>query len=308
MKPAGSNSFPTIKPIQSTVGLEESAMYTKAMDTSIGAILIGTGKLTLENAQHILQLQMDGGKRFGDIAIELGLLTEDDIRFALARQFDNFYLPADDTSFSRQLVAIYEPSSALVEKIRILRSQLMLRWFNAEEVHRGALAIVSARDGEGRSFMAANLAIVFAQLGNKTLLIDADLRKPCQHELFHIDNKLGLSGVLSGRIGIEAIFRIASLPRLHVLPAGIVPPNPHELISRNGLAELLASLDRDFDTIIVDTPAAREYAEAQIIAARAAGALVLARKNHSSMTELVKLTLDLRQTGTNLVGSVLNDF
>ena len=308
MKPV-SSSFPTLKRNQATSS-GEPPIYGKAQaignGSSIGDILVDTGRLSAENAERILRLQIEGGKRFGDTAIELGLLTADDIRFALSRQFGNLYLPASDTSLSHQLVAAYKPLSPVVEKLRALRSQLMLRWFSAE-THHNALAIMSPGSGEGRSFIAANLAIVFSQLGERTLLIDADLRKPCQHQLFKLGNNAGLSGMLAGRIGTDAIARVPSLPGLYVLPAGAVPPNPQELLGRPGFAELLQSLIRDFDIVIIDTPAAKEYAEAQTIAAGTA-ALILARKNHSSVPEMIELTRNLQQIGATLVGSVMNDF
>jgi len=274
---------------------------------SIGAILVDTGRLSAENAERILRLQKEQGKRFGDAAIELGLLSEDDIRFALASQFDYPYLPAGDTSLSHELVAAYQPFSPAVEQLRALRSQLMLRWFDAE-AQRKALAIVSPGNGEGRSFIAANLAIVFSQLGERTLLIDADLRTPRQHELFKLRQNAGLSGVLAGRVGgNEAVVRVPSLLGLSVLPAGAVPPNPQELLGRPAFIELLQSIGRDFDVVIIDTPAGNEYADAQTIAVRAGAALMLARKNQSSMPELADLTRSLQQSGATLVGSVLND-
>lgn len=309
MKPV-SSSFPTLKRSQ-TGGSGEPPIYGKAQaigsGSSIGAILIDTGRLSMENAELILRLQIEGGKPFGDTAIELGLLTADDIRFALSCQFGNLYLPASDNSLNHQLVAAYKPLSSVVEKLRALRSQLMLRWFNAE-THHNALAIMSPGSGEGRSFIAANLAIVFSQLGERTLLVDADLRKPCQHQLFKLSSNGGLSGILAGRIGTDAITRISLLPGLYILPAGAVPPNPQELIGRSGFAELLQSLIRDFDIVIIDTPAAKECDEAQTIAAGTTAALILARKNHSSVSEMVELTSNLQQIGTTLVGSILNDF
>lgn len=309
MKPV-SSSFPSLKRTQTT-SPGERPIYGKSQGigsgSSIGAILVDTGRLSVENAERILRLQIEGGKPFGDTAIELGLLTADDINFALSRQFGTLYFPASDTSLSHQLVAAYKPLSPIVEKLRALRSQLMLRWFNAE-THHNALAVVSPGMGEGRSFIAANLAIVFSQLGVRTLLLDADLRKPRQHQLFKLGNSLGLSGVLAGRVGAEAITHASSLPGLYVLPAGAIPPNPQELLGRSVFAELLRSLIRDFDIVIIDTPAANEHAEAQVIAAGAAAALVLARKNHSSVPEMIKLADSLRQTGTTAVGAVLNEF
>lgn len=275
--------------------------------SSIGAILIDSGRLTQENTERILQLQTEENKRFGDVAIKLGLLAEEDIRFALSRQFDYLYLPESDASLSHELVVAYKPFSPAAEKLRGLRSQLMVRWFNAETRHN-ALAIVSPGMSEGRSFIAANLAIVFSQLGERTLLVDADLRNPRQHKLFKLGNNGGLSGMLAGRNGSEVISRVAALRGLSVLPSGAVPPNPQELLGRSFFAELLQSLIRDFDIVILDTPASSEYAEAQMIAIGTGAALMLARKNHTAAEEISNLAYNLRQTHLNLVGSVLNDF
>jgi len=273
---------------------------------SIGAILIDTGRLSAENAERILRLQKEKGKRFGDAAIELGLLGEDDIRFALSSQFDYPYLPAGDNSLSPELVAAYKPFSPVVEQLRALRSQLMLRWFDTE-ARRQALAIVSPGNGEGRSFIAANLAVVFSQLGERTLLIDADLRTPRQHELFRLGHSAGLSGLMAGRANTEAVVRVPSLLGLSVLPAGAVPPNPQELLGRPAFLELLQSISSEYDVVIIDTPAASKYADAQTIAVRAGAALILTRKNRSSIPDIVQLSQTLQQSGATLVGSMLND-
>lgn len=289
--------------IRHTVPSTASAI---ASGRSIGAILVDSGRLSTENAERILRRQKEKGNRFGDAAVELGLLTEDDIRFALASQFDYPYLPAGDSSLSDELIAAYQPFSPVVEQLRALRSQLMLRWFDSE-IERKALAIVSPGHAEGRSFIAANLAIVFSQLGERTLLIDADLRTPRQHELFKLRSNAGLSGLLAGRPNAEAVVRIPSLLGLSVLPAGAVPPNPQELLGRPAFIETLHSLSRDFDVVIIDSPAANYYADAQTIAVRAGAALMLARKNYSALAELTRLARSLQQSGATLVGSVLNE-
>jgi protein-tyrosine kinase len=288
--------------IEPTIRPQASATSSR----SIGAILVDTGRLSPDNAERILRMQKEQGKRFGDAAIELGLLTEDDIRFALASQFDYPYLPAGDTSLSHELVAAYKPFSPVVEQLRALRSQLMLRWFDAEG-ERKALAVVSPGRSEGRSFIAANLAIVFSQLGERTLLIDADLRSPRQHELFKLGNSAGLSGLLAGRANASAVVRIPALLGLSVLPAGAVPPNPQELLGRPAFIETLQTLSRDFDVVIIDTPPASQYADAQTIAVRAGAGIMLARKNVSSLPDLAQITRNLQQSGATLVGSVLND-
>ena len=281
-----------------------------ASDRSIGAILVDAGRLSIADAERVLHQQKTQGRRFGEAAMELGLIGSDDLRFALAHQFDYAYLPADDTSLSRELVAAYAPFSPVVEQLRALRSQLMLRWFDSKASAAGlgnVLAVVSPGAGEGRSFIAANLAVVFSQLGERTLLIDADLRAPRQHELFKLGRHAGLSGLLAGRANSETIVRVPTLLELSLLPAGAVPPNPQELLGRPVFGEALRSLSQDFDVVIVDTPAASEYADAQTIAARAGASLMVARKNQSSLRDTVAFAHHLQQSGAYLVGSVLND-
>jgi protein-tyrosine kinase len=222
----------------------------------------------------------------------------------LALQFGQPCLP-EDAGFGSELIAAREPNGAAVEHLRALRSQLMLRWFENDARH-AALAIVSPGAGEGRSYIAANLAVLFSQLGKRTLLIDADLRKPRQHRIFGLPGRVGLSAVLSGRAGWEAVNEIRSLPDLWVLPAGALPPNPQELLARAGFAKLIAALRASYEVILIDTPAAGTCADAGTIAVRAGAALMLACRDRSSVPRLASLTEDLRQFGVTIVGAVLN--
>ncbi len=276
---------------------------------SIGDILVATGRLSPADATRILQRQQQDNSQFGDAAIALNLLTKVDIDFALSLQFSYAYLSDQDTSLSPELVAAYKPFSHVGENLRALRSQLMLRWFTGAPM-RKALAVVSARAGDGRSFMAANLAIVFAQQGQRTLLIDGDLRASPAHgqqALFKLGKGAGLSGILANRAGLEAAQHVAGLPGLCVLPAGAVPPNPQELLGRPSFSELLLTASDQFDVILIDTPSAGEYADAEIIASRAGAALLVARKNKSLVPATTQLARRLKESGVALVGSALND-
>ena len=294
--------------VQSNVISAPTAGATpKRSERSIGAILIDAGRLKPQDAERILHLQREEGLRFGDAAMKLGLLTNADIDFALAGQFAYPYLLRGQSAVSEELVAAYAPFSPQMEALRALRSQLMLRWFDSDPA-RKALAIVSAARNEGRSFIAANLAVVFSQLGEHTLLIDADLRHPRQQELFSLENRAGLSAVLSGRAGAEAIHRIPSLLDLSVLPAGAQPPNPLELLARSLFPQLLADLAKEFDVIILDSPPASEFADAQTLAARAGCALIVARKNATRISQVRGVSDTVAQTSATVVGTVLNDF
>ena len=294
--------------MNSTNTLLQRTLNTAASNRPIGAILVGSGRLSPENADKILSLQKQHGKRFGDAAIELGLLDENDVRFALASQFNYSCLEINDNSLNRELIAAYDPFNPVIEQLRALRSQLILRWFNGEPKQR-SLAVVSPGRREGRSFIAANLAVVFSQLGERTLLIDADLRSPRQHELFKLGRGTGLSEILCGRVDKidAAVKRITALQGLWVLPSGATPPNPQELLGRPVFSELVESLGRDFDAVIIDTPAACEFADALSVAVRVGGAFMIARKDLSSLLEMTHLTRQLQQSGATLLGSVLND-
>lgn len=280
---------------------------TSGSGRSIGAILIDNGRLTPEAAERILKLQKEQGLRFGDAAIQLGLLSEADIQQALSRQYDYPYLMPGDDRVSEEVIAAFKPFSPVVEQLRALRSQLMLRWFDAEAGHK-TLAVVSAGRGEGRSFTAANLAVVFSQLGERTLLIDADLRHPRQHQLFRLENKLGLSSLLAGRAELgEAVTRIPGLIDLSILPAGAIPPNPQELLARPVFNALMATVQGQYDIVVVDTPAGAETADNQTIAARTRGAVVVARKDLSLAPQLQTLVSSLQHAGVAVVGAVLNN-
>jgi receptor protein-tyrosine kinase len=149
--------------------------------------------------------------------------------------------------------------------------------------------------------------VVFSQLGQRVLLLDADLRSPTQHALFGLENRSGLSTVLAGRQTAADLERVEGLEHLWVLPSGALPPNPTELLSRPAFARLLDEFKERFDVILVDSPPALRYADAQITAVRATAALLVARKGASRALAARDLAASL-QVNTTLVGSVLNDY
>ena len=276
---------------------------------SIGAILVESGQLDEAGVERVLGFQRQENLRFGEAAMRLGLISESDIQFALSRQFAYAYVrkSSDGThSLNEELVAAYEPFSARTEAIRAIRSQLMLRWFDKHKGHQ-VLAVVVAERGEGRTYLAANLAVVFAQLGERTLLIDGDMRTPRQQFLFRLENRMGFSTLLAGRSRDDVIVRIPELSGLSVLPAGPTPPNPLELLNRLNFDELLIHVRSAFDVIIVDTPAMAIGEDAAMISVRAGAALVVARSGTTRASAFSDLALGLQDAGAQVVGSVLND-
>ena len=273
---------------------------------AIGGILVERGRLTPNDVDQIKRFANERGLRFGDAAVMLKLLEQDDVDSALAQQFDYPMLArGGEGGVADEVIAGYDPQSAVVEGLRALRSRITLRWLNT--ANRKILAVTSAERGDGRSWLAANLAVVFAQTGERTLLIDADMRHPRQHQLFNLSNTVGLSALLTGRAGKGTLRRIHRGLRLFVLTAGSLPPNPQELLGRPAFDLMLNRFAQRFDVVLLDTPPATETADAQILAARAGAAIMLTRRNHTRHACLTAAAQSFAQTGVNIIGSVINE-
>jgi protein-tyrosine kinase len=276
-----------------------------APESSMGVMLLDSGKLTPENAERVLRMQKELGIRFGEAAVRLGLISEEDIQQVLARQFAYPYLLKGESALSPKLVAAFEPFSPQVESLRAIRSQLMLRWFARG---RRALAIVGVDPGDGVSIFASNLAVVFSQLGEQTLLVDANLRSPRQHEVFALMPRQGLSDVLAGRADLDVIAKVPSFIDLSVMPAGTLPPNPQELLSREGFRNLNSQLESRYDVVLYDVPPFSTGVDAMAVAGRAGGVLLVARKDHTRMAAVADMAAQLTEAGADVVGSVVVDF
>ncbi|HZF14564.1 MAG TPA: chain length determinant protein tyrosine kinase EpsG [Steroidobacteraceae bacterium] len=275
-------------------------------DLRIGALLLADGKLTESDIDRILRLQRTKGLRFGEAALRLNLIESDDLHRVLAKQYDFPHLSSSE-HVSRELVVAYEPFHPCAEELRALRTQLQIGWSN-NGTRRRLLTIVSPGAGEGRSYVAANLAVAFSQLGERTLLIDADLRRPRLHRIFGMSDRIGLSSILSGRADHSAIVPVAQFGKLSLLTAGARPPNPQELLSRGVLAALLRHIQADFDVVLLDTPPAMQFADARSVAFRAGSALVIARKDFTRLADAASVIRSMSETGARTVGTVFNVF
>jgi receptor protein-tyrosine kinase len=273
----------------------------------LGEILVSKGRLTVDEVERILQLQGESDLRFGETAVKAGLLDETDLQIALAEQFGFPCVRPEQERVDPDVIAAYRPFDPRVETFRALRAQLTLRWLDATPGGR-TIAVVSPEHGEGRSYITANLAVVFAQLGARTVLIDADMRNPRQHALFKLPNRSGLSAILSGRGDTESVQRVEPFEALSVITAGATPPNPQELLARPAFSELLQELARVFYVVIVDTPPGVGVADVQFICRSAGAALMVLRKNRTRARSAARLLDDLGPTRATLVGTVLNEF
>lgn len=288
------------------IGAREAGAQSPAAsleDRPIGRILLDMGKLKRRDIDRVFALHRQEGLRFGEAARKLRLVKDADIQLALSVQFNYPYLRSGQGALAPELIAAQEPFDPQAEALRDLRTQLLLHWVGPE---RKVLAVVSTDPGDGRSFLAANLAVVFAQLGEKTLLIDADLRLPRQHRLFGQGHGPGLAQVLSGRGGIDSAERVAYFDSLWLLAAGAAPPNPLELLCRTEFARLLEEARKRFTLVVLDTPAAARGSDAKIASARADGVLVVARQGRTQMEDLARLCRAVGANGVPLAGTVLN--
>ncbi|MDH4393517.1 MAG: polysaccharide biosynthesis tyrosine autokinase [Aquabacterium sp.] len=274
---------------------------------SIGSIIAETRNLSAEQVEKVLAYQKAKGIRFGEAAIALGYASTDDVLFALSQQFHYPYAPEDQRKANPELVALNQPFGVQAESLRAIRSQIMMRLFN-EGQERRAIAVVSPNSGDGKTFFAANLAVTLAQLGGRTLLVDADMRGPRQHAVFGIANSAGLSGILSGRAESKVIQQVVGVPSLFVLPVGITPPNPLELVERPAFGLLIRELLSKFDHVVVDTPAAQYGSDSAVIAARCGAALVVARQGKSQVVSLQDLVANLAETPAKLAGVIVNEY
>jgi len=272
-------------------------------ELTLGRILLEQGKLNAQDAERVLRLQKEKNLRFGEAAVQLGLVSDADMRQALAQQFDYPYLAPGNSELSEELVAAYSPFSHQVEGLRGLRGQLMLRWFGRNK----SLAVVGTAATDGASRLTANLAVVFSQLGERTLLIDANLRAPQVSGLFKLNNRMGLSDLLAARADLSAITRIPAFVDLSVLPAGTQAPNPAELLSREKLQDLLQVLAGEYDVILIDTPPASDATDFQAVAARTRGALVVTRKHKTRLSDVAGIKAMIGGAGAETVGAVLNE-
>jgi receptor protein-tyrosine kinase len=240
------------------------------------------------------------------LALKFGFVKRGDIEQALSIQF-GYSSGETSPDLPSNLTAAVTPSAPFAEALRGLRSQLMMRWFDGTP-GQSTLAVTSVDRGDGKSFVTANLGVVFSQLGERTLIIDGDLRHSTQHKLFGLRNRMGLSGILSGRAGFEEIAQIEHFPKLAVLPSGPQPPNPLELLGREEFALLLNELSSQYDVILIDTPSAQQAADAQVIAQRARGVLIVGRKDSTKSTELGQLASILAGSGATVLGTTLNEY
>ena len=206
---------------------------------------------------------------------------------------------------AERLLVAHHPYHPRGEKIRMLRTELLLRHEASDNAN--VVAVLSPCPGEGRSQLAAELAITFAQLGRPTLLVDADLRNPQQHVLFNADNTQGLSQALMHEQQPQ-FQAVARLPALFLLTAGPRAPTPLELLSDRCFEGLVGEWRQNFQFVVLDTPPVRQYADGLAVATIVGRVLSLSRARHTPYKDTRDMMRRLAATQSRILGAVINHF
>jgi len=208
---------------------------------------------------------------------------------------------AANHSLNKETIAHSEPRSNTAESLRTIRTNLS---FSTPDVEKKCFLVSSVLPLEGKTVISANLAITFAQMGKKVLLIDSDLRKPRIHSLFSFERSSGLSDFL---IGKESSIRKTMTPNLSVLTAGSIPPNPAELLASQKMKTMIAKAKDTYDIIFLDSPPLLSIADAAELAPVSDGVVIVVKAGSTSKSAIQKGINQLSEVRAKIVGCILNN-
>lgn len=203
-----------------------------------------------------------------------------------------------------RIFSVSQPTSLAAEAYRTLRTNLQ---FSSLDRPLRSLVVTSAVATEGKTTTAANLAVVMAQAGNRIVLVDGDLRRPSAHKLFNLSSRVGLTDALvEDPQALDGYLQESGIENLRVLAAGPIPPNPQELLGSQRMKELLRRLEEEADIVVLDTPPILAVSDANVLAARASGVLVVVNAGQTRRAAVRQAVEGLRKVGANVLGCVLN--
>jgi capsular exopolysaccharide synthesis family protein len=203
----------------------------------------------------------------------------------------------------RQLITHINPKSPVSEQYRSVRTNLQ---FASVDNAIQTLVITSSGPEEGKSVTAANVAVTFAQQGQRVLLIDADLRKPTVHYTFRLENGKGLSNYLIGENQLIDVISKSNVENLGIVTSGPIPPNPSEILSSKRMGQFIEEAKQHFDMVIFDTPPVLAVTDPAIMAKQCDGVLLIVRSKSTEYEAAKKAKEQLEQVKANILGVVLN--
>ncbi|RBW68894.1 CpsD/CapB family tyrosine-protein kinase [Bacillus taeanensis] len=207
------------------------------------------------------------------------------------------------TNKQRSLIAHYKPKSPFTEQYRTIRTNIQ---FASVDQDIRTLMVTSPGPGEGKSTTAANIAAVIAQQGKRVLLIDADMRKPTVHYTFQTSNTQGVTNVLTRQLTLNEAVLATEVENLSILSSGPVPPNPSELLGSKMMDQLIDEALKTFDMVIFDTPPILAVTDAQIVANRCQGSVLVVSSGKTENEAALKAKESLEHAKAKLLGVVLN--
>lgn len=195
-----------------------------------------------------------------------------------------------------------KPKSVAAEAYRTLRTNIQYSSFDKKIQ---TLVVTSAEMAEGKSTVAGNIALSFAQDEKKVILIDCDLRKPSVHKNFKVSNMVGVSEILLGKVKLEDAVQKRN-DNFYFLTSGKIPPNPSEMLGSSSMENLLEDLKNKFDFIVLDTAPLQAVTDAQILATKVDGTILVTRAEQTKRDSVIEAKNLLDKVGANVIGSVLH--
>lgn len=201
------------------------------------------------------------------------------------------------------LITLTDSNSPTSEQFKII--QTGIDFVGIDESYK-TIVITSPEPGSGKSTISANLAVVYAQKGKRTLLIDGDMRKPTIHQIFNKKNHLGLSTALTEKVKLSDICQSTDLRGLFILTSEIVPPNPTELLSSKKMCKVMEELKSYFDIILIDSPPATIVSDALVLSAQCDGVLLVVRNKITQKETCNQAIEQIKRINKPIIGVVFN--
>ena len=213
--------------------------------------------------------------------------------------------PKENLKLSQNKLIVHnKPKSPISEIYRTIRTNIQ---FSAFDKDLKTIAVTSSLEGEGKTTTLCNLAVTFAQQNKKVLIVDADLRRPKVHRLFDIPNERGLTELLIEMIEPEAFIHETFVENLFVLPTGVIPPNPADLLASNRMKHFIENVRAKFDYVLIDTPPVNVVTDGLLIANRMDGVVLVCDSGQTGIEEAKKAKELLVTAKANVLGVVLNN-
>lgn len=210
----------------------------------------------------------------------------------------------NEVASAKKIIVATKPHSPVSEQFRTIRTNIM--YSSIDRPIRSVL-FTSAVAGAGKSTIAANVAIAYAQAGKKTLLLDGDLRRPTCHYTFKVSNQKGLSTAIVNDIALEDLVNQTEFDDLDLITSGPIPPNPSELLSSKKLTQFIDHLKFQYEMIIVDSPPLLSVTDAQLLSKSADGVILITDVENNNRNHLLEAKDLLNKADANIIGLVLNN-